>query len=101
MTPEAKYAVITKVPAKPGRVDDVAEMFRKTNPGLVAEQSAWLSARLLADRESDTVVVVAMWSDAEAYRKYADGPLRQAMTDFIPLLAGPPEVQIFEILVDM
>jgi copper chaperone CopZ/quinol monooxygenase YgiN len=98
---KSSYAIVTVVKAKPGAIDDIAKLFAKTNPALVADQPAWKSARLLADRNSNTVTVIAVWSDPEAYRHYAAGPLRQAMKEFAPHFAAPPSVTVHEILVDM
>jgi quinol monooxygenase YgiN len=101
MNAEFRYAVVTTISVKPGCIDNVAQLFRETNPTLVAEQPAWKSARLLADRASNTVTVIAVWSDPAAYRRYADGPLRKAMPGFAPYFAAPPSVTVHEILVDM
>jgi heme-degrading monooxygenase HmoA len=101
MSSQPAWAVVTTVPVKPGHIDEVATLFRERNPGLVADQPDWKSARLLADRESDTITVIAVWSDPDSYRRYADGPLREAMQEFLPYFTGPPSVVIHEILVDM
>lgn len=96
------YAVITTVGLKPDRIDDVREMFRRTNPGLVAGHEDWVSAVFTANREKDTITVIARWKSAEAYKEFAAGDeYRSTMGEFARYFRGTPSVEINEILVDM
>jgi heme-degrading monooxygenase HmoA len=94
--------VTTRVSLKPGRVEVVRDLFAKTNPDLVRDQSDWLGAKFTADRTADEVVVLAFWRSEEPYRALSEsGPFRQAMEAFAPHFAGPPEVTVREVLYEM
>lgn len=96
------YAVITSVRLKPDRIDDVRELFRRTNPGLVAGQEDWESAVFTANREKDTITVIARWRSAEAYEQFrASDEYTKTMEGFTRYFAHPPTVEVNEILVDM
>jgi len=78
-------------------IEDCLALFRNTNPDLVADQKDWIGAEFLADREADTVIVVARWQQAESYRRYAESDkFRKAMKEFGQFFEAPPEVRIAE-----
>lgn len=94
--------VITRVALKPGRVDQVLELFQRTNPDLVAEEQDWLRARFTANRAEDRVIVLAYWNNAPAYRAFSRREQFQAvMAEFAPHFAAPPEVTVQEVLFEM
>jgi len=96
------YAVITTVGLKPDRIDDVREIFRRINPGLVAGQEDWESAVFAANRKLDTITLIARWKSAESYEAFADSEeYRSTMGEFARYFRGSPNVEINEILVDV
>lgn len=96
------YAVITTVAMQPGAIDEAARLFAETNPGLVAGEDDWRGAQFTADREANTITVIAQWSDAASYHRLrTSAEFRAAMARFGPLFAGPPDVRVHEVLVDM
>jgi heme-degrading monooxygenase HmoA len=96
------YAVITTVGLQPDRIDDVREVYRRTNPDLVASQEDWVSAVFAADRKNDTITVIARWKSAESYKEFADGQeYRSAMGELARYFRGKPSVEINEILVEV
>jgi heme-degrading monooxygenase HmoA len=96
------YAVITQAKLTPGRIDDVREIFRRTNGPLVAHQEDWVSAIFTANREDDTVTIVARWKKPESFRAFAKSEAyAKTMAEFAPYFRGPARVEINEILVDI
>ena len=96
------YAVSTTGGLQPDRIDDVREIFRRTNPGLVASQEDWVSAVFAASRENDTITVIARWKSAESYQEFADSEeYRSSMGELAIYFRGKPSVEINEILVDV
>ena len=96
------YAVITQVRLKPGRIDDVREIFRRSNPLLVAEEEDWVGVIFTANRTDDTVTMVAKWKNPDSYRKYAaTDAYKKAMEEFAQYFRQPPTIEINEILVEM
>ncbi len=96
------YAVITHARLKPGRIDDVREIFRRSNPLLVADEEDWVGVIFTANRKADTVTVVAKWKNPESYREYAATETYQtAMEEFARYFREPPTIEVNEILVDM
>ena len=96
------YVVITTVQLKPGKIDEVRDLFKKTNPDLVKDQTDWVEAKFTADRDEDQVTVLAFWRDAESYKTFsASESFKQVMSQFGPYFAGLPQVTINEILFEM
>ena len=78
-------AVVTRVTLKPGTADRVAALFEETNPSLVRDQPEWRGAKMLVDRTTDAVTVIALWRSEDAYRAFAAGEaFRQTMARFAP-----------------
>ena len=96
------YAVITQVRLKPGRIDDVREIFRRSNPLLVADEEDWVGVIFTANRKDDTVTMVAKWKNPDSYRKYAaTEEYKTAMEEFARYFREAPKIEVNEILVDM
>ena len=96
------YAVITTVGLKPDRIDDVREIFRRTNPGLVADQEDWESTVFTANRRHDTITVIARWKSAESYQQFAaTEAYKSAMAEVARYFRGKPNVEVNEILVEV
>jgi len=96
------FIVMTRVRLKPGTEAECAEIFRRTNPALVRGQPDWLGAQMLFDPATETVTVLATWADKDAYKAFsATSEFQAKMGLFAPHFAGPPEVTINQLLVEM
>ena len=96
------FAVITTVRLKAGRIDDVREMYKRIAPGLVAGDEDWVSASFTADRQDDAIALIAHWKSAEAYHRFAaSDTYRTTMAQFERYFAHRPDVQVYEILVEL
>jgi heme-degrading monooxygenase HmoA len=96
------FVVMTTVQLKPGTIDTVVQLFAVSNPALVASQEDWIEAKFTANREENRVTVLAFWRDADSYRAFrAGGEYTQVMSQFAPHFAGPPQVEINEVLLAM
>lgn len=96
------YAVVTTVDILPGAAEQVVALFEETNPALVRDRPDWLGARMLLDRDAHRVTVIAYWRAPESYREMAASPeFRAVMSRFAPHFAGPPQITINEVAIDM
>ena len=96
------HVVMTRVELRPGTSEECAELFRQTNPDLVEEETDWLGAQMIFDSEANIVTVLAIWRDAESYRKMsASDKFKSTMSKFSQFFAGTPEVSVNRVLVDM
>lgn len=96
------YVVMTRVRLKPNTHEACADLFRGSNPDLVAREQDWLGAQMIFDAESNVVTVLAKWRDHQSYVRMS-GTLRfQHITRrFSELFAEPPEVTVNAVLVEM
>lgn len=96
------YAVITTVTVQEGAIDELAQLFDETNRELVAGHDDWLGAWFTADRTTSTVTVIARWREADSYHRLRESPeFGATMSRFAERFAGPPQVSINEVLVEM
>lgn len=94
--------VITKVKLKPGSIDACAQLFRETNPDLVRNEPDWLGARMVVDRDNDTVTVMATWRTVASYEAFSKAQSFQATIGrFQQLFASPPDITVNDLVVDM
>jgi len=96
------YMVITRVKVQPDSIDHLAALFDETNRDLVAEHEDWNGAWFTANRDTDEVTVIAHWSDPVSYERLRNSDaFGQVMARFAERFAGPPEVSVNEVLVEM
>jgi heme-degrading monooxygenase HmoA len=94
--------VLTTIPVKEGLIDEVARLFRETNPALVEGQPEWLGAWFTANRQRSEITNVAHWQSAEAYERLrGSDEFKQTMARFAEMFTGPPSISIHEVLVQM
>jgi hypothetical protein len=63
------YVVMTRVKLKSGTHKACAKLFEETNPNLMANESDWLGARMIFDRDTEVVTVLATWRNVESYTR--------------------------------
>ena len=96
------YVVMTRVKLKPGTHRACAKMFQETNPNLVGNESDWLGARMIFDRDTEVLTVLATWKNVESYKRLRSSPqFQKHMREVGELFASPPEVSFNSVLVEM
>jgi heme-degrading monooxygenase HmoA len=95
------HTVITTVTLKPDSIDKMAKMFEKTYIDLVKVEKHWLSAKFTANRESNTITVITMWTSADDYTAFRHTDRFQTtFAKFMEHFAAPPIVMVNEVLYD-
>jgi len=96
------FVVMTRVRLKPNSHEACANLFRETNPDLVAREQDWLGAQMIFDAESNVVTVLAKWRDRQSYVRMSNTlRFQHTMRRFSELFASPPEVTVNSVLVEM
>ncbi len=96
------FAVITTVTVGPESIDSLAKLFDETNRELVAGHDDWLGAWFTANRDNNEVCVIARWSNAAAYEALRTSEeFQSTMAQFAKEFAGPPNVSVNELLIEM
>jgi heme-degrading monooxygenase HmoA len=69
---------------------------------VVEDEADWLGAQMIFDSETNIVTVLAIWRDADAYRKMSESDkFKTTMSNFSQFFAAAPEVSVNRVLVDM
>ena len=96
------HVVITKVQVEPGSVDELAELFDRSNRELVSGHDDWLGAWFTADREASEVTVIARWKDPASYQRLREtDEFAAVMAQFAQRFVGAPVVSVNQLLVEM
>ena len=99
---DPRYIIETKVPIKPGKIDQVLDLFKATNPDLVSNESDWIRASFSSNEEDNLVIVRAEWKNQDSYIKFSSSEkFKTTMSQFAPFFAGKPEVSITKVLFEM
>jgi len=100
--PKANFLVTTQVAIKDGNINEVLNLFKETNPGLVRDQKDWIKAVFSVNESTNKVMVQAYWKSKEAYQNFSNSDdFLQTMKKFSPYFIEKPNIQINKILFEM
>lgn len=85
------FARVFTIQARPGKLDEAADIFRNDVIPAVKQQKGFHNALLLTDPETGKALSITLW-DTEADQKASEGngSLQQQLGKVGALLAGPP-----------
>ncbi len=96
------HQVIMKVALVPGSQEKTKTFFETTLLDVLSEFSSWRGATLAVDSETNEIVVVGSWADAEEMRSWlADPRHSDLMGQLAESFAGPPAVTIAEVVTEV
>jgi quinol monooxygenase YgiN len=83
--------------ARPGSVDDVAELLQRQNEHVVASAPGALFAQAL--RSGDQVMAVSSWASVEDMQRYLEQEVTRDFYRALPeLLMGTPSIRTYEVI---
>lgn len=93
---------MTRVKLRPNTSDQCSDLFRKSNPDIVADETDWQGAKMIFDRDTEIVTVLATWRDIESYKKMSGSTkYRNAMSEFSQFFASVPEISVNQVMIEM
>ncbi len=93
------HSVITTVTLKPDSIDPLAKMFEDTYIELVKVEEHWLSATFTANRETNTITVITLWTSDEDYMNFRHTDrFQKTFAKFMEYFAAQPIVSVNEVL---
>lgn len=99
---KANYLVTTKVQIQEGKINEVLNLFKETNPELVKDQKDWVKATFSKNKETNTVMVQAYWIEKDSYLAFSKSKnFQNTMKQFGQYFARKPVVEINELLFEM
>jgi quinol monooxygenase YgiN len=95
------HVVITRVEVEEGSIDELAELFDRSNRELVSGHEDWLGAWFTANRETNEVTVLARWKDPTSYQRLRESDdFAAVMAQFAQRFVAPPVVSVNQLLVE-
>ncbi len=96
------YVILTTVQIKPGKIDQVRDMFVDIYNELVDGQEHWKSTVFSADRVENMIMVLNFWTDIEAHWNFRNSDKYQAaMEECSQFFSGPVKIHVNEVLFEM
>lgn len=93
------HFIIHTIQCKPGVIDEAKTLFEELVPRLAERFDAWRGARLTACRDTNQIVTIGAWTDAEQMKAFLEQPaFGETMASFAKLFAAPPQTTITEIV---
>jgi quinol monooxygenase YgiN len=88
---------ILEAKARPGSVDEVAELLLRQNDDIVATAPGALFSQAL--RSGDQVMAVSSWASVEDMQRYLDQEVTKDFYRALPqLLMGTPSIRTYEVI---
>ncbi len=92
------HARVTRMQAKPGRVDDIVRISRESVVPRVREQKGFMGVVQLVDRETDRAISITLWetlTDLDAVEQ--GGVYTWAISTVAQAFAEPYEREVWEV----
>lgn len=95
------YARVTFATAQPGKVDDTIKVMRDSILPAAKKQKGFKGLFYLTDRKAGKGMVVVLWkTEADMTAGEASGFYREQVAKEMPLLAGAPTMEHYEVSVE-
>lgn len=102
MNNNSRYIVETTVTLKKGKINEVLDLFKSTNPQLITDEPDWIRASFSSIEEENIVIVRAEWKSQDSYLKFSESKkFKSTMKKFGKYFVGKPKITISKILFEM
>ena len=94
------YAQVTRAQLQPGKVDEALAILRDSVGPAARKQKGYRNGYLLVDREMNRGIVISFWeAQTDVTALATSGFYQEQVGKLVPLLAGPPEREVYEVVV--
>ncbi len=95
------HAQVVRVELQPGKIDEAISVFLDSILPAVRDQKGFVSARLLADREDSRVIGTTLWeTEADVEAIATSGFFQEQVAKMASIVSGPPEREVYEVVVE-
>ena len=96
------HARVITAQVRPGKVDETIRIFRESVLPATGQQSGAKQVIVLADREANRCMLVALWESEEALLgSVTSGYLQEQLVKFAGLFVEPPRRESYEVVVSV
>jgi heme-degrading monooxygenase HmoA len=97
---EEMYARVTFATAQPDKIDDVTKVMRDSVLPALKKQKGFKNMFFLVDRNAGKGMVIGLWNtEADMTAGESSGFYREQVVKVVPLLAGSPTLEHYEVSV--
>ena len=96
------HARVITAQVRPGKVDEVIQVFRESVLPVTGQQVGARQVVVLADRQANRCMLVALWDSEEALTgSVKSGYLQEQLAKFGDLLVEPPRRESYEVMISV
>lgn len=94
------HAFVGRWQAQPGKLDEAIGIIRDSVLPAACRVKGYGGAYVFADREASRFITVSLWeTEADLVAMMSSAFIQEQIGKFAPLLAGPPERGVYEVVV--
>ena len=94
------HARVSIATAQPGKIDDLIKVYRDSVLPAAKKEKGFKGLSLLTDRNTGKGMVISLWdTEADMTAMESSGYNREQSAKVIPLLAGTPTIEHYEVSV--
>ena len=95
------YAQVVRIQIQPRKVDEAFGIFRDSVAPAARQQNGFKNAYFLVDRSANKGIGLSIWeSEADVTALAESGFYQEQVAKFAALFAGPPEREVYEVLIE-
>ena len=94
------HSQVVRAQVQPGKVDEAVAIFRDSVGPAARQQKGFKNGYFLVDRSADKIVGFSLWeSEADVAALAESGFYQEQLAKFAAVFTGPPEREVYEVLV--
>ncbi len=96
----AMYARVVSGQYQSGKMDEGTELYRNSLAPAAKQQQGFKGLLGLVDRATGRGISITLWeTEADLKASETSGYYQQQLAKFVPLFSGPPDREVYEVIV--
>ena len=94
------YSQVVRAQVQPGKLDEAAAIFRDSVSPAARQEKGFKNNYFVVDRSANKIMGFSLWeSEADVVALAESGFYQEQVAKFAAVFAGPPEREVYEVLV--
>ncbi len=95
------HSQVVRAQVQPGKVDEAVAIFRDSVAPAAQQQKGFKNTYFLVDRSANKIMGFSLWeSGADIAALAESGFYQEQVAKFAAVFAGPPEREVYEVLME-
>lgn len=96
------YSQVVRAQVQPGKIDEVVAIYRDSIAPAARQEKGFKNSYFLVDRSANRIMGFSIWeSEADLAALAESGFYQEQVAKFAAVFAGPPEREVYEVVVQV